>query len=330
MSDFIRIGILGYGNVGRGVELAVEQNPDMKLAAVFTRRAPETVKTVSDSVRIVNIEELEQYKDSIDVLVLCSGSATDLPEQAPKYASLFNCVDSFDTHAKIPEYYESVNKAAKAAGKTAAISIGWDPGLFSLNRMLLGAVLPEGKDYTFWGKGVSQGHSEAIRRVKGVKNGIQYTIPVDEAVNRIRNGEMPELSTGEKHLRECFVVAEESADKKQIEKDIKEMPNYFADYKTIVHFISEEELIENHSKMPHGGFVIRTGKTGAERENQQIIEFSLKLESNPEFTASVLVAYARAVAKLNKEGKTGAYTIFDIPVGYLSPKSPEDLRKELL
>ncbi len=330
MSDFIRIGILGYGNVGRGVELAVEQNPDMKLAAVFTRRAPETVKTVSDSVRIVNIEELEQYKDSIDVLVLCSGSATDLPEQAPKYASLFNCVDSFDTHAKIPEYYESVNKAAKAAGKTAAISIGWDPGLFSLNRMLLGSVLPEGKDYTFWGKGVSQGHSEAIRRVKGVKNGIQYTIPVDEAVNRIRNGEMPELSTGEKHLRECFVVAEEGADKKQIEKDIKEMPNYFADYKTIVHFISEEELIENHSKMPHGGFVIRTGKTGAERENQQIIEFSLKLESNPEFTASVLVAYARAVAKLNKEGKTGAYTIFDIPVGYLSPKSPEDLRKELL
>ncbi|NLM72494.1 MAG: diaminopimelate dehydrogenase [Clostridiaceae bacterium] len=330
MSDIIKIGILGYGNVGKGVELAVAQNPDMKLTAVFTRRSPETVKTVSDNVKVVNVNEIEKYKDDVDVLILCGGSATDLPEQAPKFARLFNCVDSFDTHAKIPEYYESVNNAAKSGGKTAAISIGWDPGLFSLNRMILGAVLPEGKDYTFWGKGVSQGHSDAIRRVKGVKNGIQYTIPVDEAVNRIRNGETPEFTTRDKHLRECFVVAEEGADKVQIEKDIKEMPNYFADYNTIVHFISEEELLRNHGKMPHGGFVLRSGRTGEKNENQHIIGFSLKLDSNPEFTASVLVAYARAVAKLNREGKTGAYTVFDIPVGYLSPKSPEELRKELL
>jgi len=326
----IQVGILGYGNVGRGVELSILQNPDVELAAVFTRRAPETVKTVSKNVPVVHIDEIEKYKDTIDVLILCGGSATDLPEQAPKYASLFNCVDSFDTHAKIPEYFAMVDEAAKSAGKTAAISIGWDPGLFSINRMLLQAVLPVGRDFTFWGKGVSQGHSDAIRRVKGVKYGIQYTIPIDEAVNRARSGENPELTTREKHLRECFVVAEEGADKAEIEKNIKEMPNYFADYNTIVHFISEEEFKANHNKMPDGGFVIRSGKTGLNNENNQIAEFSLKLDSNPEFTASVLVSYARAVARLNKEGKTGALTVFDIPLGYLSPKSAEELRKELL
>lgn len=326
----IQIGILGYGNVGRGVELSILQNPDMKLSAVFTRREPETVKTVSKNVPVVHIDDIEKYKDSIDVLILCGGSATDLPEQAPKYARLFNCVDSFDTHAKIPEYFAMVDEAARSSGKTAAISIGWDPGLFSINRMLLQAVLPVGKDYTFWGKGVSQGHSDAIRRVKGVKYGIQYTIPIEEAVNRARSGENPELTTREKHLRECFVVAEEGADKAEIEKNIKEMPNYFADYNTIVHFISEEEFKANHNKMPHGGFVIRSGKTGLNNENNQIAEFALKLDSNPEFTASVLVSYARAVARLNKEGKTGALTVFDIPLGYLSPKSAEELRKELL
>ncbi|NLU52452.1 MAG: diaminopimelate dehydrogenase [Clostridiaceae bacterium] len=326
----IQIGILGYGNVGRGVELSILQNPDVELAAVFTRRAPETVKTVSKNVPVVHIDDIEKYKDSIDVLILCGGSATDLPEQAPKYARLFNCVDSFDTHAKIPEYFAMVDEAARSSGKTAAISIGWDPGLFSINRMLLQAVLPVGKDYTFWGKGVSQGHSDAIRRVKGVKYGIQYTIPIEEAVNRARSGENPELTTREKHLRECFVVAEEGADKAEIEKNIKEMPNYFADYNTIVHFISEEEFKANHNKMPHGGFVIRSGKTGLNNENNQIAEFALKLDSNPEFTASVLVSYARAVARLNKEGKTGVLTVFDIPLGYLSPKSAEELRKELL
>jgi diaminopimelate dehydrogenase len=330
MSKAIRIGILGYGNVGRGVELAILQNPDLKLEAVFTRRAPESVKTVSKDVKVVSVDDAETYKDAIDVLILCGGSATDLPEQGPKFARLFNCVDSFDTHARIPEYFKAVDEAAKAGGKTAAISIGWDPGLFSMNRMLAGAILPVGKDYTFWGKGVSQGHSDAIRRVKGVKNAIQYTIPVEEAVNRVRNGEDPELTTRDKHLRECFVVAEEGADKALIEKTIKEMPNYFSDYNTIVHFITEEELKRDHSQMPHGGFVIRSGKTGAENEKKQIIEFSLKLDSNPEFTANCLVAYARAVARLNKEGKTGAVTVFDIPIGYLSPKSAEELRKELL
>ena len=330
MSKAIRIGILGYGNVGRGVELSILQNPDMKLEAIFTRRSPESVNPVSKDVKVVHIDDAEKYKDSIDVLILCGGSATDLPEQGPLFASHFNCVDSFDTHAKIPQYFENVNKAAKSGGKTAAISIGWDPGLFSMNRMLAGAILPVGKDYTFWGKGVSQGHSDAIRRIKGVKNGIQYTIPVDEAVSRVRNGEDPELTTRDKHLRECFVVAEDGADKALIEKTIKEMPNYFSDYNTIVHFITEDELRQNHSQMPHGGFVIRSGKTGQNNEKKHIVEFSLKLDSNPEFTASALVAYARAVAKLNQEGRTGAVTVFDIPIGYLSPKSPEDLRKELL
>lgn len=330
MSKAIRIGILGYGNVGRGVELSILQNPDMKLEAIFTRRTPESVKPITKSAKVVHINDIEQYKDSIDVLILCGGSATDLPQQGPKYANIFNCVDSFDTHAKIPEYFENVDKAAKAAGKTAAISIGWDPGLFSMNRMLTDAILPESNYYTFWGKGVSQGHSDAIRRVKGVKNGIQYTVPVDEAVRLVRNGENPELTTRDKHYRECFIVAEEGADKAEIEKTIKEMPNYFSDYNTVVNFITEEELKKNHSKMPHGGFVIRSGKTGLNNENKQIIEFSLKLDSNPEFTANALVAYARAVAKFNSEGKTGALTVFDIPVGYLSPKSSEELRKELL
>ncbi|NMA66600.1 MAG: diaminopimelate dehydrogenase [Clostridiaceae bacterium] len=330
MKERIKIGVLGYGNLGRGVELAITQNPDTELVAIFTRRDPQRVKPVNPDVSVMNIARINEYKDFIDVLILCGGSATDLPQQGPEYAAFFNCVDSFDTHSKIPEYFESVDKVAKASGKTAAISIGWDPGLFSMNRLLLGAVLPEGKDYTFWGKGVSQGHSDAIRRVNGVKNAIQYTIPITETVDRIRNGETLDFTAGEKHIRECFVVAEEGADKSKIENDIKNMPNYFADYKTIVHFISEEELIKNHGKMPHGGFVIRTGKTGVENENQQLIEFSLKLGNNPEFTASVLVAYARAVARLNREGKTGAYTVFDIPLGYLSPKTPEELRKGLL
>lgn len=325
----IRIGILGYGNIGRGVELAVMQNPDMELKAIFTRRNPDSIKNFAEGIKIVNTEDIRKYKDVIDVLILCGGSASDLPEQGPEYAGLFNCVDSFDTHAKIPEYFANVDKAAKAAGKTAAISIGWDPGLFSMNRMLTEAVIPIGETYTFWGRGVSQGHSDAIRRVEGVKNAIQYTIPVEEAVNRIRNGEEPELTTRDKHLRECFVVADEGADKAKIEETIKNMPNYFSDYNTIVHFISEEELRRDHSRMPHGGFVIRSGKTGLDK-NKHLIEFSLKLDSNPEFTGSVMAAYARAVARLNAEGRTGAVTVFDIPLGYLSPKTPEVLRKELL
>lgn len=330
MTEKIKVGILGYGNIGRGVELSVLQNHDMELAAVFTRRAPESIKTVSESVKVLHIDDIYKYKDLINVLILCGGSATDLPEQGPKYAAAFNCVDSFDTHAKIPEYFNSVNEAALLSGKTAAISIGWDPGLFSMNRLLMEAILPQGESYTFWGRGVSQGHSDAIRHVKGVKNGIQYTIPVESAIDRIRKGEQPYLTTSEKHLRECFVVAEDGADKTEIEKAIKNMPNYFADYNTVVHFISEDELIKNHSRMPHGGRVIRSGDTGENNDMRHIVEFSLKLESNPEFTASVLTAYARAVVKLNREGRTGALTVFDIPLGYLSPKSPEELRKELL
>ncbi len=329
MFKTIKIGILGYGNIGRGVELAILQNPDMELVAIFTRRNPESIKNINKGVKIVNTDDITKYKDDIDVLILCGGSATDLPEQGPQYAGLFNYVDSFDTHAKIPEYFANVDKSAKGAGKTAAISIGWDPGLFSMNRMIAEAVLPNGENYTFWGRGVSQGHSDAIRRVEGVKDAIQYTIPVQEVVDRIRTGEAPQLTTMDKHIRECFVVAEEGADKSKIEETIKTMPNYFSDYNTIVHFISEEELRKNHSQMPHGGFVIRSGKTGI-TDKKHVIEFSLKLDSNPEFTGSVMVAYARAVAKLNKEGKTGAVTVFDIPLGYLSPKTPEELRKELL
>lgn len=330
MSDTIRVGILGYGNVGRGVELAVLQNPDMRLDFIFTRRAPEDIKPVSKNTKVISAGDAEKYKDLIDVLILCGGSATDLPVQGPQFAGMFNCVDSFDTHAKIPEYFASVDTAAKAAKKTAAISIGWDPGLFSMNRMYLSAVLPAGNVYTFWGKGVSQGHSDAIRRVEGVKYGIQYTIPVGEAISRVRDGENPELTTRDKHMRECFVVTENGADKALIEKAIKEMPNYFSDYDTVVNFISEEEYKKNHNKMQHGGFVIRSGVTGINNENKQIVEFSLKLDSNPEFTGSVLTAYARAVVKMNGEGRTGAITVYDIPLGYLSPKSAEELRKEFL
>lgn len=325
MAANIKVGIVGYGNLGRGVEKAIKQNSDIELRAIFSRRQPGDVDAANG---VVHISEVEKYKGDIDVLILCGGSATDLPEQGPELAALFNTVDSFDTHAKIPEYFEKVDAAAVKGGNVSVISTGWDPGLFSLNRLLAEAILPEGKDYTFWGKGVSQGHSDAIRRVPGVKNGVQYTIPIESAVERVRKGENPELATKEKHLRECYVVVEEGADKAKIEREIKEMPNYFSDYITTVNFISEEELKKNHSTMPHGGNVLRSGRTG--ENSTQIIEFSLKLDSNPEFTASVLVAYARAVYKLSKSGEKGAKTVFDIPFGLLSPKSPEQLRKELL
>lgn len=325
MASNFKVGIVGYGNLGRGVEKAIKQNPDIELRAIFSRRHPSDVAATSG---VVHISEVEKYKGDIDVLILCGGSATDLPEQGPELAALFNTVDSFDTHAKIPDYFEQVNAAATQGGNVSVISTGWDPGLFSLNRLLGEAILPEGKEYTFWGKGVSQGHSDAIRRVPGVKNGVQYTIPIESAVERVRQGENPELTTKEKHLRECYVVAEEGADRAEIEREIKEMPNYFADYVTTVNFISEEELKQNHSAMPHGGTVLRSGRTG--ENSTQIIEFGLKLDSNPEFTASVLVAYARAAYKLSKDGQVGAKTVFDIPFGLLSPKTPEQLRKELL
>lgn len=330
MNTKVRVGIVGYGNVGRGVEVALGQNEDMELVAVFTRRPVDTVKIATSTAKVVHMNELEQYKDAIDVMILCGGSATDLPVQGPEMASLFNTIDSFDTHARIPEYQAAVEQAAKAAGKTSIISVGWDPGLFSMIRMMSGAILPKGNDYTFWGKGVSQGHSDAIRRVAGVKNGIQYTIPAVSAIEAVRNGENPELTTRQKHTRECYVVAEEGADLSRIEAEIKNMPNYFSDYDTTVHFISEEELRENHSKMPHGGFVFRSGVTGVNEEHKQIIEFSLKLDSNPEFTASALVAYARAAARMNKEGFTGAKTVFDVPLAYLSPLSSAELVKNLL
>ncbi len=326
----IRVGIYGYGNLGRGVEYAIRQNADMELAAVFTRRNPETVTIKTDGVKVCHTDDAKNMTDEIDVMILCGGSATDLPVQTPEMAKLFNVVDSFDTHAKIPQHFESVDISAKASGKVAIISVGWDPGLFSLSRMYAGAVLPEGKDYTFWGKGVSQGHSDAIRRIEGVKNAKQYTIPIDTALDAVRSGAMPELTTREKHLRECFVVAEEGADIERIENEIKTMPNYFADYDTTVHFISEEELMRDHSGIPHGGFVIRTGKTGENKENNHIIEYSLKLDSNPEFTASVIVAYARVAYKLSKMGDSGCKTVLDIAPAMLSPKSAEELRKELL
>ncbi|UHA75042.1 diaminopimelate dehydrogenase [Paenibacillus sp. 481] len=325
MTAPIRIGIVGYGNLGKGVEQSIQQNEDMELVAVFTRRDPSSVQA---GVPVVSIDEAEAYKEKVDVMILCGGSATDLPEQGPYFARMFNAVDSFDTHARIPEYFETVNEAAQANNRVAVISTGWDPGVFSLNRLLFEAVLPEGNEYTFWGKGVSQGHSDAIRRIAGVKNGVQYTIPTDEAIAKVRGGENPTLSTREKHLRECYVVAEEGADQASIEQEIKSMPNYFADYDTIVHFISEAELKANHSAMPHGGLVFRSGTTGA--GTSQIMEFGLNLGSNPEFTASVLVAYARAAYKLAQRGESGARTVFDIPFGLLSPKSPEQLRKELL
>lgn len=326
----IRIGILGYGNLGRGVECAIRQNPDMELVAVFTRRSPENVNILTVSAPVVSVSQVEDWKDKIDVMILCGGSATDLPEQTKEYAKLFNVIDSFDTHARIPEHFSNVDKAAREAGNVAVISVGWDPGMFSLNRMYANAILPEGKDYTFWGKGVSQGHSDAIRRVEGVKDGKQYTIPVESALEAVRNGGNPELTTRQKHIRECFVVLEEGADAAKVEEEIKSMPNYFADYDTTVHFISEEELKENHSGIPHGGFVLRSGKTGWNNENNHIIEYSLKLDSNPEFTASVIVAYARAAYKLSREGASGCKTVFDIAPSYLSPKTGEELRATLL
>ncbi len=326
----IRVGIYGYGNLGRGVEFAVAQNPDMELVAVFTRRAPETVKTALGKVKVYHADDAIKMKDEIDVMVLCGGSATDLPKQTAELAQYFNVVDSFDTHAKIPEHFEKVDAAAKEAGKIAMISVGWDPGLFSLNRAYAEAVLPEGKNETFWGKGVSQGHSDAIRRIEGVQDAKQYTVPIDAALQAVRSGEMPELSTREKHTRECYVVAKEGADKAAIEREIVTMPNYFADYDTTVNFISQETLKEEHAGIPHGGFVIRSGKTGKDKENTHVIEFSLKLDSNPEFTASVLVAYARAAYRMACEGMKGCKTVLDVPPAYLSPKSGAQLRKELL
>ena len=326
----IRIGILGYGNLGKGVECAVKQNPDMELAAVFTRRNPDTVKILTEGVKVYPLEEAKNMTDQIDVMILCGGSATDLPEQTPEFAKLFHVVDSFDTHARIPEHYAAVDAAAKEGGKVAVISAGWAPGMFSLNRVYANAVLPDGRDYTFWGKGVSQGHSDAIRRIAGVKDARQYTIPVDSALEAIRSGETPELTTREKHTRECFVVAEEGADLAKIENEIKTMPNYFADYDTTVHFITEEEMKRDHSRLPHGGFVIRSGRTGWDLENKHVIEYSLKLDSNPEFTSSVIAACARAAYRMANEGQTGCRTILDIPPAYLSAKSGEELRKELL
>lgn len=326
----IKIGILGYGNLGKGIESAIKQNKDMELVAVFTRRDPKTVTILSKDVPICSMGQIMDYKNKIDVLILCGGSATDLPQQTPEFAEHFHVVDSFDTHANIPAHFEAVDQASKKGKKISIISVGWDPGMFSLNRLYANAILPDGNDYTFWGKGVSQGHSDAIRRVNGVIDGKQYTIPVQESLNAVRSGANPNLSTRQKHIRECYVVAEEHANLNEIENKIKNMPNYFADYDTIVHFISQEELDLHHSGIPHGGFVIRSGKTGWENENTHIIEYSLKLDSNPEFTASVIIAYARAAYKLSMEGNIGCKTVFDIAPSYLSPLSKEELRKQLL
>ena len=326
----IRIGILGYGNLGRGVECAVEANADMQLVAVFTRRDPSAVKIATAGVPVVPAQEAAQWQDKIDVLILCGGSATDLPKQTPEYAKLFNVIDSFDTHARIPEHFADVDAAAKASGHIGIISVGWDPGLFSLARVYSNAILPSGKDYTFWGKGVSQGHSDAIRRIAGVKNAKQYTVPVESALEAVRAGKNPDLTTRQKHTRECFVVLEEGADAARVEQEIKTMPNYFDEYDTTVHFISEEELAKNHSGLAHGGFVIRSGRTGHQQEHNHIIEFNLKLDSNPEFTTSVLIAYARAAHRLAREGQTGCQTVLDIPPAYLSAKSGEELRHSLL
>ena len=326
----IKIGILGYGNLGRGVECAVKQNDDMELVAVFTRRNPEDVKILTEAATVCNVADVEDWKDKIDVMIICGGSATDLPKQTPVYAKMFNVIDSFDTHARIPEHFANVDAAAKEGGHVGIISVGWDPGMFSLNRLYANAILPDGNDYTFWGKGVSQGHSDAIRRVEGVKDGKQYTIPVEAALEAVRNGENPELTTRQKHTRECFVVLEEGADAAKVEEEIKTMPNYFSDYDTTVHFISEEELKANHSGIPHGGFVLRSGKTGWDGENKHLIEYSLKLDSNPEFTSSVLIAYARAAYRLASEGQIGCKTVFDIAPAYLSAKSGEELRKHML
>ena len=326
----IKIAIAGYGNLGKGVECAIAQNPDTCLTGIYTRRNPKDVKTVFESSKVYHMDDLLSHKDEIDVVIICGGSATDLPVQTPALAKHFNVIDSFDTHAKIPVHFENVDKSAKEGDNIAIISVGWDPGLFSLNRLYADAILPSGKDYTFWGKGVSQGHSDAIRRIDGVLDAKQYTIPIDDALERVRKGENPELSTADKHIRECFVVAAPGADKESIETQIKTMPNYFADYKTIVHFISQEELDRDHAGIGHGGFVIRSGITGKNGENKHIIEYSLKLDSNPEFTASVLVAYARAAYRLKKEGESGCKTVFDIAPKYLSPKTVEELRAHSL
>ena len=325
----MKIGIVGYGNLGRGVECAIRQNSDTELYGVFTRRDPATLKTLTGA-NVYSMDDILNHKGKVDVLIICGGSATDLPVQTPALAKHFNVIDSFDTHAKIPEHFANVDAAAKEAGKIAMISVGWDPGMFSLNRLYAQSVLPDGKDYTFWGKGVSQGHSDAIRRIEGVVDARQYTIPVDEALTAVRSGANPELTTRQKHTRECFVVAAEGADKAKIENEIKTMPNYFADYDTTVHFISKEELDRDHAGIPHGGFVIRCGKTGLNGENTHIIEYSLKLDSNPEFTSSVLVAYARAAVRMNSEGMSGCKTVFDVAPAYLSPKSADELRKNLL
>lgn len=330
MENMIKVGVVGYGNLGRGVELALNAAPDMALCGVFTRRAPEKVRIQSKNVKVYPVDELPARAPDFDVLILCGGSATDLPVQGPAFAALCNTVDSFDTHARIPEYFSNVDAAAKSAGKVSLISIGWDPGLFSILRLYGNAILPDGADYTFWGKGVSQGHSDAIRRIEGVRNAKQYTVPVKEAIDRVRAGEYPALSTADKHTRVCYVVAEEGADQKRIEREIVTMPNYFADYHTTVHFISEEEFARDHAGMAHGGHAIRCGKTGKNGETEHVMELSLSLGSNPEFTASVLVAYARAAVRLSREGKSGAFTAFDVPPAYLSPKSAEELRKTLL
>lgn len=327
--DKIKLAIMGYGNLGRGIECAVRQNEDMELTAVFTRRNPSSVETVY-GVPIFGVDRMLQKRDEIDVLMLCGGSATDLPQQTPEYARYFNVVDSFDTHANIPQHFATVDQAAREGGKVAMISVGWDPGMFSLNRLYANAILREGRDYTFWGKGISQGHSDAIRRIPGVKDAKQYTIPVESALSSVRACENPDLTTRQKHTRECFVVVQEGADKARIEQEIKTMPNYFADYDTTVHFISEEELLRNHAGIPHGGLVLRTGKTGINGENNHVIEYSLKLDSNPEFTACVLTAYARAAYRMNREGMAGCKTVFDVAPAYLSPMSPEEMRAHLL
>jgi diaminopimelate dehydrogenase len=330
MTQKIRLGIMGYGNVGRGVEYAICQNADMELAAIFTRRNPGEITPVTQGVKVYPAEDAEKQIHAIDVMVLCGGSASDLMEQAPRFAAAFNCVDSFDTHAKIPEYFARVNESAKNAQKVTIISTGWDPGLFSLLRVLGMACLPNGNGYSFWGYGVSQGHSEAIKRVEGVKYAIQYTIPIESAVRAVRKGENPTLTPRQKHIRECFVVAEYQADTARIEQTIKAMPNYFNEYDTIVHFISEEEFKNEHDKMPHGGLVFRIGETGAAGSHQQRMEFSLQLESNPEFTATIMVAYARAAYRLQQNGETGAKTVFDIPVGMIVPDPMDELRKRVL
>lgn len=325
----IRIGIVGYGNIGRGVEQSIKRNADMELKAVFTRRDPASVKIQTEGAEVKHFDDMEAMKDEIDVMILCGGSATDLPVIGPKVAASFNTIDSFDTHAKIPEYFANVDKAAKEGKNVSIISVGWDPGMFSLNRLYAESILVQGSTYTFWGKGVSQGHSDAIRRIEGVKNGIQYTVPIEAAVDQVRSGSEPELTTRQKHLRECYVVAEEGADKAAIEEAIKTMPNYFDEYDTTVTFITEEELKANHSKMPHGGFVIRTGETGCEG-NKHVIEYSLKLDSNPEFTGSVLVAYARVAHRLSQKGESGARSVFDIAPAMLSQMTPEELRAHML